>query len=279
MARDPLDAAASRPPEFIDTHAHLDDGAFEDGLADVLERAAAVGVRRVVNIGYRPARWDSTTRLARDRTEVSVALGLHPQHADEFDDRTIEVLDARIRTTGAIAVGEIGLDYFRGGPAPATQRRAFEAQLALAGRLGRPVVIHQRAAEADCAAILAELPAGRRVVLHSFDGTDRLAGLARERGWVLGVGGLMTRAGNGGLREILGAFPLGQLVLETDAPYLTPAGVKARRNEPSNLPGVAARLAELHRCTVEEIARATTANAERTFGLPTATREPTAEVT
>lgn len=276
MAREPLDAAASRPPDLVDTHAHLDDGAFEVDLDEVLALAAAVGVRRVVNIGYRPARWDSTARLADGRTGVSIALGLHPQHADEFDDRTIGLLDERIRATGAVAVGEIGLDYFRSGPAPATQRRAFEAQLALAGRLGLPVVIHQRAAEVDCVAMLAELPAGRSVVLHSFDGTDRLAGLAHERGWLLGVGGLMTRAGNVALREIIKAFPLDRLVLETDAPYLTPTGVKARRNEPANLPSVAARLAELHRCTLEEIARVTTATAERTFALPTTARPPTA---
>ncbi|CAA9546628.1 MAG: Uncharacterized metal-dependent hydrolase YcfH [uncultured Thermomicrobiales bacterium] len=253
---------------LVDTHAHLDDESFDGDRSAVLARAAEVGVTRVVNIGYRPVRWETSAALAAGHPGVSVALGLHPQHADEFDADLIPRLEARITVVGAVAVGEIGLDYFRDGPSPQVQRRAMEAQLDLAIRLRLPVVIHQRAAEEDCAAILGDAPVGLLAVLHSFDGTDLLAGLAEERGWILGVGGLMTRASNEPLRAIIARYPLERLVLETDSPYLVPSGTRDRRNVPANVPRIAARLAGLRGLPVDAVARVTTATAEQTFNLP-----------
>jgi TatD DNase family protein len=254
------------PLRLVDTHAHLDEPAFDADRDDVLRRAAEAGVGRVVNVGYRPGRWETTAALTAGHAGISPMFGLHPQHADEFDDRTLATLEGLIRDHGGVAVGEVGLDYFRDGPDPAVQRRVFEAQLALADGLGLPAVIHQRAAEEDCAAVLAAAPRSLRVVLHSFDAGWRLAALALDRGWFFGVGGLMTRAKAEAVRAVLSEVPLERMVLETDSPYLAPAGAKERRNTPASIPVIAARLAALRGVGLDEVARATTGNAEALFG-------------
>lgn len=256
------------PLRYVDTHAHLDEPVFDPDRDEVITAARAAGITRVVNVGYRPARWGTSSDLARRYPDISHMLGLHPHHADEFTDRTCRDLAARLGTTNAIAVGEVGLDYFRDGPNPETQRRAFATQLELAMSLTLPVVIHQRAAEVDLMTVLAAFPDLPRVVLHSFDGTARLAAFGAERGYYFGVGGLVTRAANEPLREIVAGLPLDRLLLETDAPYLVPAGVKDRRNVPANIPRIAARLAALHACPLDEIATRTTTNAALAFSLP-----------
>jgi TatD DNase family protein len=257
-------------PFFVDTHAHLDDDAFAGEVDAVIARAAAAGVARIVNIGYRPAIWRSTIELARTHAAIRFTLGLHPNHADEDADPIWHELRRLINETRPIAIGEIGLDYFRDYALKATQLRVFDRQLALADEFQLPVVIHQREAEEDLRAVLRER--GGRVpwILHSFDGSRDLADEALAAGCYLGVGGLMTRAGSTGLREILKNIPLDRILLETDAPYLVPRGVKNRRNEPANIPLIARALAALHERPIDEIARRTTANAERVFGSLTA---------
>ncbi len=266
-AREPFARATCSSVEYVDTHAHLDDPAFDLDRERVIAAAVAAGVTRIVNIGYRPARWTSTVALAHRHPQIAVAIGLHPHHADEFDAGTVDRVRDTIASARAVALGEIGLDYVRDGPPPAVQRAAFEAQLDLAVRLDIPIVIHQRAAEPDLIAVLAGFPRLPRLVLHSFDGSQRLADLGLERGWVFGVGGLATRASADALRTVLATIPLTRLVLETDAPYLVPAGIKDRRNVPANLPQVASRLAPVWGVTAGELAAATTDTAVSFFGL------------
>jgi TatD DNase family protein len=253
--------------ELVDTHAHLDDSAFDSDREAVIENAARAGVRQIVNIGYRPERWASTVALTERYTSIVPTFGIHPQHAEECTPDTLRQLREMLLHHHGRAVGEIGLDFYRDGPPPEVQRAAFAAQLDLAADLDLPVVIHQRAAERECLAMLRETPPALTVVLHSFDATDEMASVARERGWILGVGGLMTKQASEPIREILKDFPLDQLVLETDSPYLTPRGIKARRNEPANVAVIARRLAELRQIDMEEVARTTTQTACRIFKL------------
>jgi len=266
-AREPFARATCSSVEYVDTHAHLDDPAFDLDRERVIAAAVAAGVTRIVNIGYRPARWTSTIALAHRHPQVAVAIGLHPHHADEFDAGTVDRIRDTIASARAVALGEIGLDYFRDGPPPAVQRAAFETQLDLAVRLDIPIVIHQRAAEPDLIAVLAGFPKLPRLVLHSFDGSQRLADLGIERGWIFGVGGLATRASADALRTVLATVPLARLVLETDAPYLVPAGIKERRNVSANLAYLASRLAPLWGVTGDALATATSATAASLFGL------------
>lgn len=258
---------AATPPRFIDTHAHLDDEAFAGDAAAVVARAVAAGVGRIVNIGYRPAGWRTTLELAYHHPEVSYTLGLHPNHADEDAEPIWAELRRLINENRPVAIGEIGLDYYRDYAPKATQLRVFDRQLQIAAEFGLPVVIHQREAENDVRTVLRSWSGATPWVLHSFDGSRDFAEEAIERGAFIGVGGLMTRAGSSELRSILADIPLDRLLLETDAPYLLPRGVKNRRNESSNIPLIAAALADLRGITIDEIAATTTANANRVFDL------------
>ncbi len=253
---------------FIDTHTHLDDEQFDPDRDDVLDAALADGVTRFVNIGYSPKRWTSTLALAARRPEVSFALGLHPGNADDWSHETFEMLSTLVSTHRPSAIGEIGIDlYWRTDNLP-VQIDSFQNQIDLALRNDLPIVIHQRMAGDEVQQVLAGTPGHLQVLLHSFDGHPGLARLAIERGWTIGVGGLSTRRQEEELRALLTEFPLDQIVLETDSPYLVPSGVKSRRNTPSAIPLIAERLANLRGIPVDAVAEATTNNASRLFGLP-----------
>jgi TatD DNase family protein len=255
-------------PSFVDTHIHLDEDAFAGDVADVIARASREGVVHLVNIAYRPSRWVSSARLQETYPMIAVAAGLHPGHSDEFISSTIGDLEVAITSLAAVAVGEIGFDFFRPGYDTALQERSFRAQIELARTLNLPIIVHQRAAEADCVRVLREAAADQTVVLHSFDGSWELGRLGIDRGYYFGVGGLMTRGAAHLVREVLAEVPSDRILLETDAPYLTPNGVKTKRNEPANIPFIAQRLATLRGESLTDIARATTANARRVFNLP-----------
>lgn len=260
-------------PRLIDTHTHLDDAAFGNDRDAVLAASIAAGVTSWVNVGYASERWRSTVDLARATPGMAHMLGMHPQHAHEWSTETARELERLLVTTRARAVGEIGLDYAPRAGDPERQRAVFAAQLALAARVSLPVVIHMRDAEDDLLTALSELDPRHLVLLHCFDGTSKLRDFALARGYMLGVGGLMTRAKSEGLRNILRETPLEHIVLETDSPYLVPARQKDRRNQPANVAIIARFLAELTGQSVERIATVTTRNAERFFGALVAARE------
>jgi TatD DNase family protein len=253
--------------DLIDTHAHLDDPVFDRDREHVIAAAAAKGVGRIMNVGYRPSRWTTTRALAERHAGIFPILGLHPHHADEYDDSVGERLLSAITDSGAVAIGEIGLDYFRDGPDPPVQRRAFVAQLEIARRLKLPIVIHQRAAEAALIEVLSTFPDLPTLVLHSFDASTRLATFASERGYFVGVGGLATKNSSSTLRSVLKDIPLTHVLLETDSPYLSPPREKEHRNTPSNLPEIARRLASIWDTTGDDLARASTTAAETAFKI------------
>lgn len=259
-----VDACAAL--RFVDTHTHLDDSAFEEDRDDVISRANAAGVHRMVNVGYAPARWQTTIALAAGSPDIAFSLGLHPGHADEWTDGLLAELELLARNHPVAAIGEIGLDFALETPDPALQHRVFEAQLDLAQALDLPVIIHQRAAGSACAEVLGGAAPDQRVVLHSFDGNGALLELGLARGWTFGVGGLMTRKSSEELRLALKTIPLDRIVLETDSPYLVPRGLKTRRNTPESIPHIAEALAALLHLPVHDVAAITTATAEGIFG-------------
>jgi TatD DNase family protein len=255
---------------YIDTHTHLDDEQYSGDLDATLANARSLGVSAMINIGYSPARWSSTLALAKRYSFIRYVLGLHPGHADEWSEQLLASLTALVDQSSPVAIGEIGLDYYWTTENKAIQRSSFEHQLELADRKSLPVVIHQRGAADDVRTILSAAPDTLRVVLHSCDGDPALMDLAQERGWMIGVGGLMTRRQSKALRSRLPSFPLDKIVLETDSPYLVPSGVKLRRNTPAMIPLIAERLAGLLNQPVSEVAAQTTQNADRMFGLAVA---------
>jgi len=263
---------AAGAPVYIDTHAHLDDRAFDGTRAELVARAAEAGVRRIVNIGYAPGRWQASIDLAAEFPEIAFTIGVHPGNAAECTDAALERLGDLGRSSGAVGIGEIGLDFhWQDNPPADVQESAFRGQLRLAVALGLPVVIHQRAAEADLLRVLGSEPALPPLVLHSFDGSERYASFARETGAMVGVGGLATKQASASLRTLLETIPVEQILLETDSPYLIPAGARGRANVPANIPVIASRVAHLWGMTAAELAAATTANACRAFGIAVAT--------
>jgi TatD DNase family protein len=263
---------------LVDSHCHLDLPEFEADRDAVLARARAAGVERIVNPGIDLVHSRQAIALAEQTPELYAAVGFHPNSSDEFGDDAIDQLRTLAAHPKVVAIGEIGLDYYWQKVDPAQQAQVFRAQLALAAELGLPVIIHNRDASADVAEILrawAQSPATRNSplaqrpfwgVLHAFNGDLALAEEAYTWNFALSVGGPLTFKNARQLQENARHFRLDRLMLETDAPYLTPHPHRGQRNEPSYVALVCAQLATLHESTPDEIARQTRQVANRFFG-------------
>lgn len=255
------------PPPIIDTHAHLDDDAFDDDRAEVLQRGRIAGVHRFLNIAYRPDIWDRSLELREAHPDVELAAGIHPQDAASFVPDQSDVLAERLMAMRPLGIGEAGFDFARPGPSFDQQASAFQWQIELALAVNLPLIIHQRDAGTELVHELDRWPHLNSVVLHSFDGDERLAAWALERGFFVSIGGLACRRTSQSLREALKIISPERLLLETDAPYLVPPGAASRRNEPANLPLVAEALASLWSLTPEELRNQTTMNALTVFNF------------
>jgi len=268
----------ARPPEvqrpaptgYVDTHCHLDDDAFQRDLHEVLQRASAVGVRRWINVGYAPERWASSFALVADHPGMSFMLGVHPGHADDWNEEVHAHLEQLVRDHAPVAIGEIGLDFYRGETNDAIQVAAFTAQLAIARNTGIPAVIHMRDAEDRVLEVLRAQPDLPPLLFHSYDGSQVLTDWVIATSAYVGVGGLVTRGKSRTLAQQVRRIPIQRIVLETDSPYLVPNGFKHRRNTPESIPCIAQFVSGLFDVDVSDVARETTRNAERLFPhLPT----------
>jgi len=244
----------------IDTHAHLDAAADP---ADVLvERARAAGVDRIVSVGTKESSWHETLAIAERHDGVAAALGIHPHEAADGD---VGALRDALQDGNAVAVGETGLDYFRDYAPREVQRRIFDEQLQLAAELGKPVIIHTRAAEEDTLAALAGFDG--TVVMHCFS-SPRLLEPALEREWYVSFAGNVTYKNAHDLRSAAYAVPAERLLAETDSPYLAPVPRRGRPNEPANVVHTVRSLAEARGEDTEALAAQLEANAAQAFGLP-----------
>lgn len=252
---------------WVDTHAHLDDPVFDSVRTETLVAARARGVNVVVNIGCQPARWENTIALAEHEPGIGIVLGVHPGNADEGADHIWTRLHDLASDRRVLAIGEAGLDFYRTGPERRLQEDAFRAQIRLAVALGKPLVIHQRAAESELMALLNHESAVPRLILHSFDGSARYGSFAKEIEAYIGVGGLATKTAATELRSVLASVSSGRIILETDSPYLIPRGARGRFNAPANIPIIARHVAPLWNLSETELAETTTANAQAAFNL------------
>ena len=260
--------------DLIDIGANLTHDSFDRDRDAVLTRAAAAGVGRIVVTGTSVTSSVQAAALCESRPGVLFATaGVHPHHAADFDGHTAAALRSLLKGPAFVAVGECGLDFFRDYSPRDAQRRAFTAQLELAAEIGKPVFLHQREAHDEFMAVLAPLRARLAGgVAHCFTGGPAELAAYLDLDLHIGVTGWVCdeRRGNE-LRAAVPAIPLDRLLVETDAPYLLPRDLlpkpQNRRNEPQYLPHVLARVAALMSQPVEVVAEATTANAERLFGL------------
>jgi TatD DNase family protein len=252
----------------VDAHTHLDacGTATPDDVCAAMDRAAAVGVTRVVTVAddLDAARW--AAEAATWHPGVIAAVALHPTRTSDFDDDTRETLEQLARQPRVRAVGETGLDHYWDYAPHDAQERAFRWHIDLAKRVGKPLMIHDRDAHDDVLRILAEEGAPGTVVFHCFSGDATMARTCVEAGYVLSFAGPLTFRNGAALREAAAVVPLGQLLVETDAPFLTPDPYRGRPNEPYLLPHTVRRLAEVKGVETAELCAAVSANAERIFG-------------
>jgi TatD DNase family protein len=262
---------APRRSELVDTHCHLDWRTFDADRDEVVRRAVDAGVTRMVTIGVDVASSRRAIELADRYPAVYAAVGVHPNDSAGFDGETLATIRALARHPKVVAVGEIGLDYYRKKVAPAVQAHAFEAQLALASEIGTPVIIHNRDAAEEVLTTLAQhfarcSPPAALGVLHAYFDSLETAQRAFDLGFLIGFGGAVTFKKSAALLELARAAPPDRFVIETDAPFLTPEPHRGRRNEPAYVRRVVECLAQARGVFFEEVARQTAANAARLFG-------------
>lgn len=252
---------------MIDTHCHLCDKRFERDRVHVLDRARAAGVAQMIEIAYAPEIADEAFALAAGHPQIFLCVGVHPSESARVPDSYLETLRDHAGHARVVAIGETGLDFYRHYAPRADQERWFRAQVRLADEMGLPVVIHQRSALEDTLAILEEMRPAAGGVLHCFDDDRRAMERAAALGFRLGLGGVLTY-GHEALEAAVREAPAEMLMLETDAPYLEPEPRSLRRNEPSLIARVLAKLAALRGWEPAETDRITTANARDLFRLP-----------
>ncbi len=256
---------------LVDTHLHLDLKDYNQDREAVIERARAAGVRFMVNIGFDLKTTRGSIALAEKHDFIYASAGLHPHDAKLWNHSFETELEELARHPRVVAIGETGLDFYRNLSPRGDQIRAFRGQIRMAKRLGLPLVIHNRDALDDVLSIIDEEEAGEvGGVMHCFPGDADYAREVVERGFHVGIGGSITLERNGRLAEVARTIPRRRLVLETDAPWLTPQPQKGkgmRRNEPAFIVSVAEAIAEATGMSYDDVARQTTGNAMRLYGI------------
>ncbi len=255
---------------FFDTHTHLHDPVFDPDRPEVLGRARAAGVTRMLTIGTDLDSSRAAVELAHRLEGVYATVGVHPHDAAKVGAADLEEL-ARLAEdpeNRVVAWGETGLDYHHLHSPAEVQKRRFHEQIRLARRIGLPLVIHSRNAPDDTLGILREEGAAEiGGVLHCFTGASEMATRAIELGFYISFSGILTFGNAQGLRETAAKLPANRVLIETDSPYLAPVPHRGKRNEPAHVQEVARCLAEVWGRTEAEVARITSENTTRLFGL------------
>jgi TatD DNase family protein len=251
---------------WIDAHLHLDAPEFDADRNDVVARAEAAGVGLMVTAATTTAGARLALELARRYSMLRVAVGIHPEHAGEFAAGALDELAHLARDEAVVAIGEIGLDYARAGTAKEAQQEAFRQQIRLARRLDLPAVVHDREAHDDVERILFEERASK-VILHCFSGTAAMAARCAAAGWMISLAGPVTFRNAGSLREVARMVPDDRLLLETDAPYLSPVPVRGRRCEPAFVVHTGKAVAALRSVSSDAVERAVERNARAVFSV------------
>jgi len=252
---------------LIDSHCHLSYPGLIENIPAVLQRAKAAGVDKVITIGTDIPDHDKAIVIARAHENVFCALGIHPHHAADADEGYAGPLENRLRNESkVVAIGECGLDYHYDHSPRDLQRQVFLNQLDIAGRLALPVVLHIREAHADGQAIMRDFPK-LKFVVHCFTGTPAECEAWLAMGAYIGITGIVTYKNAAHVQASAKLVPAGRLLVETDAPYLSPEPMrKMKTNEPANVAHTARYLAALRGATFDELAKQTTDNVVRLFG-------------
>lgn len=259
---------------YFDSHCHLSDAAFRDDREAVFRRAAEAGVTHVVTIASTVADARQALALARSREGLWCTVGVHPHEAGGAEPGVMdEVRSLAEQNPEIVAIGETGLDFYYDNAPRSVQRDLFHRHLELAADLDLPAVVHAREADHEVAAALRGMPAGTSGVLHCFTGGDKAFEEAMRAGWYVSFSGIASFKSFGAV-DLLRTVPLDRLLIETDAPYLSPVPLRGRRNEPSHLPHVARAVAEHRGMDPTELAERTAENACRFYRVTGESQTP-----
>jgi len=252
---------------LFDTHAHMDDHAFDPDREELLSSLPQQQIGLLMNPGCSLESSRNACKLAREYDYIYAAVGSHPDAADEVNDAVLDEYRRLVRENPKVkAIGEIGLDYHYEDIPREVQVKAFRMQMELARELGLPAIVHEREAHEDGMKIVEEFPEVTGV-FHCYSGSAEMAKWLIKRGWYIGFTGVLTFKNARKALEVAAAIPLERIVLETDCPYMSPEPFRGKRNDPGKLYRMAEKLAELRGLTVEEIHRITTENGKRLYRI------------
>ena len=251
---------------LFDSHAHLNDEAFDQDRAELLETFRDAGVGLVMNAGCSLASSREGIALAEAYPWIYCSVGTHPDTADEVNEEVLEVYRQMCSHPKVKAIGEIGLDYYYETIHRDAQMRAFRMQMQLAEELDMPVIVHERDAHEDGMSIVKEFPKVKGV-FHCYSGSAEMARQLVDMGWYIGFTGVLTFKNARKAVETAASIPLERILLETDCPYMAPEPYRGKRNHPGYLPKMAEKLAQIRGITVEKAIRATTENAKRLYRI------------
>lgn len=260
---------------LIDSHSHIQDARFDEDIADVVERAHDAGIEAIIVCGDDQAMNERALALSSRFDGLYPTVGYHPHEARNVTPGQLAVVAAQAELAEVVAVGEIGLDYFRDMSPRDVQRRVLDDQLEIAVRVGKPVCVHSRGAEDEIAPQLEAYAAASPLtavgrspgVMHCFGGTLEQAQRYVAMGFMVSLATAITYPKNDEARRVAAGLPLESLLVETDSPYLPPQRMRGTRNEPAHVVSAAASIAEARGVSLDVVAEATTQNARRLFGI------------
>lgn len=249
---------------LIDTHTHIDMENFADRFDEVMQTAKDYGVEKVVIPGVEPSGFDRIIKLCEEYPDVYGAVGVHPEELNSYNEEAENRIKELLKHKKIIAVGEIGLDYYWDKSQIEKQKEIFERQILIAKQAQKPILVHDREAHLDSFEILKKTNAAETgVVMHCFSGSPEFAQQCINEGFYIALGGVVTFKNAKKVKEVAKTVPLDKLLLETDAPYMTPVPFRGKENQPAYVKFVAEEIAQLRGVSFEEIAEATTTNAKK----------------
>lgn len=251
---------------LIDTHTHIDLENFEHRFDEVLANASDYGVEKMIIPGVSPDGFERILFLTEKYEQLFGAVGVHPEDVESFNDVAKSVMKDYLKHPKIIAVGEIGLDYYWDKSQVERQKEIFEEQIYIAKEFNKPILVHDREAHQDTMEILKKTKASDvGVVMHCFSGSPEFALECVKEGFYIALGGVVTFKNAKKVKEVAQVVPLDKLLVETDAPYMTPVPYRGKENEPAYVKFVAQEIADLRGISFEEVALATTQNAKKLF--------------
>lgn len=253
---------------LIDSHAHLDDNKYDQDRESMLQRAQESGVKQIINVGYDLASSRRSVDLAEKYDFIFAAVGIHPHDAQGADEATWVEIKKLAAHPKVVALGEMGLDYFRNLSPKETQRKVFRSQLNLAKEMNKPIIVHDREAHGEIMEMLKKEKDPETIgVLHCFSGSWEMAQECIKMGFYISMAGPVTFQNAPNLHEIAVKVPLDRLLVETDSPYLAPSPFRGKRNESAHVRLIAEKIASLRQISLEELAGATSSNTKKLFGF------------